>query len=159
GGLVMATPCDPVETVAVVRFLCDYHGPAYLRLGKAGEAVLHSQPILVEGPSFPQLRDGSGVAVIACGSIAAVWLPTGERLAGAVYSAALWSGDEQTVQSLIELVERYERLIVIEEHVTAGGFGSFVRECLESRPDLQSRVRIIALRNKLAGIVGSQEFL
>src|SRR5216110_3533520 len=37
GGMLMATPCDPVETVAVVRFLCTHDGPAYLRLGKAGE--------------------------------------------------------------------------------------------------------------------------
>ncbi len=74
GGMLMATPCDPHETRAIVRFLCSYDGPAYLRLGKAGEAVLHSGPLVVQPPSFPRLCDGDGVAILACGSVASIAL-------------------------------------------------------------------------------------
>jgi transketolase len=159
GGMLMATPCDPVETVAVVRFLCRYDGPAYLRLGKAGEAVLHQQPMLVDGPAFPPLRGGFDLGILACGSVAAVAIEASEATGAAVYSAALWGDDEPTKRAVVDLVERHQRLIVIEEHVLAGGFGSFVRECLEERPELQSRVRIIAMKNNHSGDVGSQQFL
>ncbi len=50
-------------------------------------------------------------------------------------------------------------MIVIEEHLLAGGFGSFVREQLEPWPDLQARVRCLALKQAVCGRVGSQQFL
>ena len=159
GGMLMATPCDPHETRAIVRFLCGYNGPAYLRLGKAGEAILHSGPLVVSPPSFPRLCDGDGVAILACGSVAAIALAAAPAIGAAVYSAALWADDQATSETIAQLVRNHRRVIVIEEHMLAGGFGSFVREQLEPWPDLQARVRCLALKQEICGRVGSQQFL
>jgi transketolase len=158
-GMLMATPCDPHEARAAVRFLCDYDGPAYLRLGKAGEKVLHDAPLVLQAPALPRLCDGDGVAILACGSLADVALEAAPQLGAAVYSAALWRDDPQTGETIAHLVRSHCRVIVVEEHLPAGGFGSFVREQLEPWPDLQSRVRCLALRSAVCDKVGSQQFL
>ena len=157
--MLMATPCDPHEARAAVRFLCDYDRPAYLRLGKAGEKVLHDGPLVLQAPAFPRLCDGEGIAILACGSMAAVALEAAPQLGAAVYSAALWCDGPDTAETIAQLVRSQRRVIVVEEHLPAGGFGSFVREQLEPWPDLQSRVRCLALKSVVCNKVGSQQFL
>ena len=72
-GLAVAAPGDPEETSAVMADLSDNGGPAYLRLGKAGET--YGPP---KTPSAPRaasqfaLRDGRDVVLLSIGAM----LPT-----------------------------------------------------------------------------------
>lgn len=159
-GMLMATPCDPLETQALVEYLCQHQGPAYLRLGKAKEPVVHTErPKITGGPALIPVVAGEGRAVLACGSVAELGKNAAKMTGAALYSAALWSMDQATEQAIIEFVERFDRVVVAEEHLRSGGFGSFVRECLESRPDLQTRVRCLGVDPKVCGMVGGQQFL
>lgn len=159
-GMLMATPCDPWETQSLVEYLCNHTGPAYLRLGKAKEPVVHTErPKITHAPAIVPIRPGGPHAILACGSVAELGKNAAAMTGAALYSAALWSMDKATEQAILDLVESYERLVVVEEHLRAGGFGSFVRECLESRPELQARVRCLSVDQKVCGMVGSQSFL
>ena len=53
----------------------------------------------------------------------------------------------------------YRRVVIVEEHLSAGGFGSFVREQLEARPDLQQRIRCLSLDIVSCGLIGSPSFI
>src|SRR5688500_14621230 len=67
-GMLVATPCDPLETKAFVEYLCGHDGPAYLRLGKAKEPVVHApRPKIIHAPAIVPVREGSGRAILACG--------------------------------------------------------------------------------------------
>jgi transketolase len=159
-GMLMATPCDPLETQSLVEYLCNHSGPAYLRLGKAKEPVVHSsRPKITHSPAIVPIRTGGPHAVLACGSVAELGKNAAAMTGAALYSAALWSMDKATEQAIVDLIESHERIVVVEEHLRAGGFGSFVRECLESRPDLQARVRCLSVDPKVCGMVGSQSYL
>ncbi len=159
-GMMMATPCDPLETQALVEFLCGNEGPAYLRLGKAKEPVVHAaRPKITHAPAIVPIVEGSGRAVLACGSVAELGKRAAAMTGSALYSAALWSMDQATEEAIVSLIETYERVVVVEEHLKAGGFGSFVRECLETRPDLQARVRCLHVHERVCGMVGSQHYL
>jgi len=159
-GMLMATPCDPLEAQSLVEYLCHHAGPAYLRLGKAKERVVHaSRPKITTAPAIMPIREGRGRAILACGSVAELGRNVAAMTGAALYSAALWSMDKTTERAILGFVENYDRVVVVEEHLKSGGFGSFVRECLEPRPDLQVRVRCLSLDEKVCGLVGSQAYL
>ena len=40
--MVVCSPGDPVEAKAITTLSANYDGPMYLRLGKAGEAIVHT---------------------------------------------------------------------------------------------------------------------
>jgi 1-deoxy-D-xylulose-5-phosphate synthase len=105
------------------------------------------------------IREGGPHAVLACGSVAELGKNAAAMTGAALYSAALWSMDKPTEAAIVALIESHQRIVVVEEHLRAGGFGSFVRECLESRPDLQARVRCLSIDEKVCGMVGSQSYL
>ncbi len=65
-GLVVVAPGDPVEARAATRAVIAYHGPCYLRLGKAGEPVVHQSPIDFElGKAILKPLDAEAVLAAA----------------------------------------------------------------------------------------------
>ncbi len=68
-GLTIASPGDPLEARRLTTLLSRNPGPAYLRLGKAGEAVVHpAEPEIRMGKPV-LVKDGKETAVFATGSI------------------------------------------------------------------------------------------
>jgi transketolase len=142
--LTVLAPADPHETRAVVRALVDLPGPAYLRLGKAGEPVVHpAPPDLVLGKAL-WLREGKDLAVLSTGGVLGEALAAVRALETAGISAALLS--VHTIYPLDEeAVARASssgKVLTVEEH-GRGGLASAVAEalCRAGRP-----VRLRSLR-------------
>ncbi len=76
-GNLLACPGDPVETRACMKALVELRRPSYLRLGKAGEPVVHSEEI---APPCP----GGTVEVLKSTSGKNAFLTTGAALKLAV---------------------------------------------------------------------------
>src|SRR5213075_1324051 len=71
-------PGDPVETRWATRTVIGTAGPAYLRLGKAGEPVVHrGEPAFALGKPVPVV-DGRDATLIATGGM----LHTAVKVAG-----------------------------------------------------------------------------
>ena len=158
-GMLMATPGDPQETTAVTRFLCErYRGPAYLRLGKGGEPSMGAAPGQIE-PGIRIVAARSDIAVLCCGAVLGWAAPVAESHGATLASCPLWWPDVRSGSVLRDLIARHRRTIVVEEHLIAGGFGSFVREQLEPSPELQARVRCLALDARACETVGSAAYL
>jgi len=146
-GMLLATPADPLETRAAVR--------ALVRLGKGGDPVLHAAaPDLAVGQPVA-LAAGGPDAVLACGGIASEAVAAANEHGAAAYSLPLWRDDAPTRDALIGLVAAHRRLVVVEEHVRAGGVGSFVREALAERGELHGRLRCLAIDPQALAQVGS----
>lgn len=160
--MLIATPGDPVEVRGCVRALVDRAQTSYLRLGKSGEPVLTKEASKY-APGIPNhargSRDDSGL-VLACGAALQVAVEAWESLSPSdsrgwsVFSLPLWG--EPWCEALRVYLERFEKIIVVEEHLLAGGLGSWV---LESFPTLRNKVRTIALSPSVCGEVGSQSYL
>ena len=69
----------------------------------------------------------------------------------------LWSMASKPAQAK-QVAER-EAVITVEDHLADGGFGSWLRESLESAPHLMSRVSVRALDSRVCGMVGKQTML
>jgi len=167
-GMTIAAPGDPWETRASVQWLCENPRPSYLRLGKAGEPVFHS--------AQPPLAPGSLLLVKAAASKAkakakakGIFLTTGAALGYAleaaasplleggwsVYSLPVWG--ETVKNAVAEALRAHVCVVVVEDHLEAGGFGSFIREAM--RGDTHVALRTLSLDPKVCGTVASQTAL
>jgi transketolase len=161
--LLIAAPGDPLETKACLRYLVDHPQPSYLRLGKAGEPNVHSK--------LPEIEPGKWVAVRKGDSDQPTYLTTGAALSiadkliatdktldnCALYSLPLWGMHSKGLQS--SQVEKFKKIITVEDHLLDGGFGSWMLESLLDRPELLSAVKVKALEPTVCGLVGRQAVL
>jgi transketolase len=160
--MLIAAPGDPLETRAVVEWLAAHPQPSYLRLGKAGEPTLHSaRPALTPGRLVPVYGEAQTGTFVTTGATLRYAMEAARHpdLAGrwAVHSLPLW-GECCKADVACEL-ERFPSIIAVEDHLPAGGFGSYLREAVGARPDTQARLHTIALSPVACGMVGRQDSL
>jgi len=131
--MVVVVPCDAEEARKATLALAEHQGPAYIRLGRPKVPT-------VTGPDTPftlgkanLLRDGSDVAIFACGAEVNEALSAAETLAKEKISAAV--ADIHTIKPIDEetitaLAKKCGCAVTAEEHQVSGGFGSAVAEVL-----------------------------
>jgi transketolase len=160
-GLAVAAPGDPAETGAVLADLLAHGGPAYLRLGKAGERTVHPGPVRLSRGQSLQLRTGGDVAIFTTGAILDVACAAADLLEAAGVRTDLRSFpwlDPLDVAAIHEAAGRYEAIVTVEEHSITGGLGSAVAEVLAEVPGAAPLARI-ALPARLSSVVGDQDYL
>lgn len=160
--MTVVAPGDPVETRLAVRALIEHQGPAYLRLGRAGEPEVHkSEPIFELGKAIT-VRSGNDITLISTGGMLYDAVRAAEALGELGIRARIIS--MHTVKPLDEnavLAAARETLAVftLEEHSIVGGLGGAVAELLlesDTRPRIFKR---IGLNSSFSSIVGTQEYL
>lgn len=161
-GMTVLAPADPHETEALTRALVRRRGPAYLRLGKAGEPCVHERTPDVHIGRAIELRRGSDVTLISTGGMLRRTLDVATRLERDGYSVGVLS--MHTVKPLdraaVELAARETRCIVtVEEHSITGGLGSAVAEVLASMRAPRARLERFGVPDELSSRIGSQEYL
>ena len=161
------SPADPREAQLVTDHVCNYPGPSYLRLGKAGEQSVHSGSanLSIEKILLVASHEKAKTAVLATGSIlkyAFDYLAKAENPVFDLYSVPLIKPID--VESLVEIANKYSKIITLEEHQRSAGFGSAVIETisdLEEDRKIKRRpiVHRIAIPDKFISIGGTQEYL
>lgn len=165
--MLIAAPGDPAETRACLRYLTAAPRPSYLRLGKAGEPLIHlADPEIAEGkliPILPALTSQANTLptklVLTTG--AALKLAYDALLAKPspdwqLCSLPLWS--ENSKSYIAEALRRYNAIVTVEDHLHAGGFGSYIHEALNSI-GIRNPVHHIALSEAVCGLVANQTTL
>lgn len=161
-GMTIVAPGDPVETRAATRAVVDYAGPCYLRLGKAGEPVVHQGPIDFEIGKAICMREGRDITLISTGGILQTTVRTAERLAKEGIGARVLS--MHTLKPLDEAAvlaaaRETGAILTVEEHSIVGGLGSAVSEIL-AEADLQKvRFKRIGVPSEFSPYVGSQDYM
>ncbi|MGA3050073.1 MAG: transketolase C-terminal domain-containing protein [Terracidiphilus sp.] len=128
----VVAPGDPVEARAVTRIVASRPGPAYIRLGKAGEPVVHSKEIDVRYGKAIILREGNDLTLISIGGMLANTVCAADKLAEAGYSVRVVSMpfavplDDAVIQAAA--VETGV-ILTVEEH-GFGGLGTAVGESI-----------------------------
>lgn len=159
--MLIAAPGDPMETRSCMRYLVRNPGPSYLRLGKAGEPSFHEAPPQVAPGQWLNIRPGRGkTALLSTGAglqIAMDWISTEKYADSPAFSMPLWSMKDKAIQP--EMLQRYDELLTIEDHLQDGGFGSWLLEAQALNPTRNCVVRPIALNPEICGTVGAQATL
>lgn len=161
----VCAPGDPVETQTIVKLAVATPHPFYIRLGKAGEPVVHQQPLdnLQVGDIVPVIEKGAS-AVISTGAMLKYSFDfiQENHLEAALYSMPFIKPVNR--EHVRALAEKYTKLITIEEHQLAGGMGSALLEILndlhtEGTISKMPIVQRVAIRDAFYSIAGSQQHL
>ena len=162
--MTVVAPADPVETRLATRAVAASEGPCYLRLGKAGEPVVHrEEPEFRLGKAIV-LRRGTDVTLMSTGGMlkasveAAAMLADGGVSASVVSMPTVKPLDAQAVE---EAARSSSLLCVVEEHGEEGGLTDAVARCLASAAPARA-CRMLALNLGTLGAdgsLGSQSYL
>lgn len=150
--MTVLAPGDPVETRWATRTVAALDGPAYLRLGKSGETVVHHQtPEITLGQSL-LVQPGEGATIFSTGGM----LPDAAKAATQT-GAALWSVPSIApfdAATVVAEARRIGRIITVEEH-GEGGLGSLVSEALATA-GVAAKLRLVRLPREPIAIAGTQ---
>ena len=146
-GMLVLAPGDEWEVRAALRAILQQDQPAYLRLGKKGEPVIHPQAIAdFEIGRAIQLTEGDDVCILSTGNILPEARAAAEILESQRVTVRLVSF--HTVKPLDgpcleNAFSTFACVATVEEHSLVGGFGSAVAEwAVDAGVAVQKLVRI-----------------
>ena len=153
------SPADPLETSICLDRILKIGKPAYLRLGKGGEANLNDSA-LPNSSGLRVLQDGQDAVIAWTGGIGSRALNAGQILKKSGIDVALISVPilgTPAIQELLKLAGE-RPLITLEEHSLVGGFGSWVLEEI-NQAAMPIRVKRLGIGVNSEKLIGSQDFL
>lgn len=132
--MTVVAPGDPVEARAVTAALAATPGPAYLRLGKAGETTWHKQPLDFRLGHAIKIREGRDLTLISTGGVLGIAIGAARRLDDMGCFTRLLSMPSLVpldVDAIARAANETAAIITIEEH-GIGGLGTMTAEVLAS---------------------------
>lgn len=159
--LTIFCPGDPVEAALVAEAAFEIKGPVYIRLGRAGEAVIHNKKPKFSVGKGIVIRDGSDLTVITTSTMLSRGMEVVGRLKILGKSARLIS--MHTIKPLdaeliFESAKKTKAIFTLEEHSVIGGLGSAVAESLaENR--LSVIFKRIGVPDRFTKVIGNQEYM
>lgn len=161
-GIIVVAPGDPVETEHAVRAIAGQEGPAYLRLGKAGEPIVHQKPIEFRLGRALRVTEGTDLTIFSTGAMLHSCKAASEILQACGISTRLLSmhtikpiDEESICRAALET----SAIMTVEEHSIVGGLGSAVSEVLVQKGQRKVPFKIMGLQDRFCSIVGSQDYL
>lgn len=163
-GMTVIAPGDPVEAALATQAVIDLPGPAYLRLGKAGEPNVHDPaPSSFTLGKALMLRDGRDFTVVATGAMLAPALAARDRLlverglSGRVLSMhTVKPLDEQAVR---DAARETRSIVSAEEHSVTNGLGSAVADVIATMPSRVAVLRKFGVPDRVHSHIGSQNYM
>lgn len=162
--LTVSAPGDPIEAKALTSFFCNNIGPAYLRLGKAGEANVHSRELNIINTNGLRIIETGSTAILSTGAVLKYCFDYANSDSNqfSLFSFPFIKPIDKELLKFICL--KYKSIITVEEHQRSGGFGSAVLEAIN---DLRERneinffpeIKRLAIPDTFVSVAGTQEYL
>lgn len=155
--MTVIAPGDPIEARAATTELAKVHGPAYLRLGKAGEPVLHQQKIDFEIGKAIRVQDGNQLTLIATGGMLGTAIEASRTLVSNGHSVRLFSMPTLVpldTEAIRQAALETRTILTIEEH-GVGGLGTRIAEVIAEMGE-PIRFRPLRLQPSPIKVAGSQ---
>jgi len=143
----VVVPADAPSTKGIVKAIAEIHGPFYVRLTRSATPVVYEEGFEYKLGQANVIREGSDVAVFACGIMVPEAIRAAESLKAKGISVAVI--DMHTVKPIdSDAIQKFAQkcggVVTAEEHNVLGGMGSAVAEVLgERRPTPMRRVGVM----------------
>jgi len=124
-------PCDALETKKATIAMAEIEGPCYIRLGREPVPIMTAENKPFRIDKAETLKDGSDVAIIACGYMVYEALQAHEMLinngirARVINMHTIKPIDREII---IQAAKETGAIVTAEEHQLMGGLGSAVAE-------------------------------
>jgi transketolase len=132
--MTVVVPCDSVQTKKATIALSEMWGPVYLRFGREKSAVITTGETPFEIGKAQIFREGSDVAIVACGILVYNALIAADRLS-AQHGIECRVVNNHTVKpmdeaAIVDAARSCGTVVTVEEHQRQAGMGSRVAEIL-----------------------------
>lgn len=160
-GIHIAAPADALEVKACLRAAFDLGKPAYIRIGKKGEPVVHREVPAFKFGAWSVLRQGSDICLLSTGNMLHPALTIASRLSNCrisvtvVNCASIKPLDEEMLE---QMVSSHAAVATMEEHSLIGGFGGAVVEWIVDRGLDATKVIRFGTRDFFLHRSGEQEY-
>ncbi len=155
-------PADAAEAEGIVEAAWSSHLPCYIRLGKGGEAAVHTKM----PADFPigkacRIREGKDACIFASGPVITEALAAADQLSARGISVEIYSFysikpiDQKTIAAC---AAKFSEIITLEEHNQIGGLGSAVAEVITDN-GYGTKIRRLGICDTYAETAGSQAYL
>ncbi|NJM94527.1 MAG: transketolase, partial [Cytophagales bacterium] len=161
--MMIASPGDPQEARLITNALVDYHGPAYLRLGRAGDTSVHQNLASIDLKNPLVLESGQDLAIVVTGGVLpqameATNILKSKGLGVKLISMPILKPLDQS--RLLAYLEGIPAVFTVEEHSIVGGLGSLLAETLlESGYAPRIFHRIGLPNHQFHEAIGSRDFM
>jgi transketolase len=159
-GMTVVAAADPREAGKALVALAQMDGPAYLRIGRAGEPIVYPEDYDFKVGKAMVLKDGKDITLISYGLILPKVLKAREELekqgitARVINMHTLKPIDKECV---LNAARQTRAILTVEDHNIIGGLGSAVAEILADE-GIPTRFRRVGI-NDIFTTIGSQEEL
>lgn len=160
--MTVLCPADPVEMRECVKAAYELQRPAYIRIGRSVDPVIHTAPIDFRIGKGIQMRSGEDAVLLATGTVVKDALKIAEILLEKGIYAAVYSmpGIKPFDDGLIrQLAEQYPIIYTMEEHSVKGGLADAVRASLADARKEAVKVKAFGFPDTFAPVTGSREYL
>lgn len=127
-------PSDRHQTKKLIEALLKDEKPAYIRVGRNPVEDIYSEedtPFLLDKATW--IREGSDVAIIACGEMVKPAIVAADRLKERGISATvldMYCVKPIDTESIIKAATKARAVVTIEEHAPSGGLGAIVSQVI-----------------------------
>ncbi|HEY4254760.1 MAG TPA: transketolase C-terminal domain-containing protein, partial [Chlamydiales bacterium] len=160
--MTVLCPGDAMELRSLLRCSFQANGPMYMRIGKAGEPIVHTAPPALEiGKGF-RIQSGENLCLFSTGNM----LPTTLEIAALLQKEGLSAEviSLHTVKPLdkallASLTQKFPVWVSLEEHSLIGGLGSSIAEWMIDQHVTQTRLIRFGTPDLFPHPIGSQKYL
>ena len=159
--VTIIAPADHRQTRTAVGATWNLPGPVYYRLGKDDKTTVPGLEGRFELGKVQRIRDGTGLLIIAMGSVASEATAAAaalERRGVSCGVAIVASVSPAPVEELARMLATHSTVMTVEAHYRVGGAGSLVAEVIAER-GLRCQLVRCAVDSLPRGITGSQRHL
>lgn len=155
-------PGDAIEAVLCLEEAYRKEGPAYIRLARGKESLIHSNTETLDITKPVQIKKkGKDINILTCGTVASEGIQLYELLKDK-YDTGLFAVptvkplDRETIT---ELANESKMIVTVEEHNVIGGLGGAVSEIMAELPQKRAFLRRYGLQDVYTEVVGDQLYL
>lgn len=160
--MTVIAPGDPVEAAAATLAIGAHDGPCYLRLGRAGEPVIHASNVPFQIGKAIRVCDGDDITLISTGAMLRTAVDVAEALASREIHARVLSMHTLKpldTEAIVAAAQETHGIVTVEEHSICGGLGGAVAECLAELPDVKVPFKRLGLPPSFLLTTGKQSYL
>ncbi len=159
--IIIFTPSDPLEAEQIADLTLTTNKPAYIRLGKGKEPIIHDHNFKVEIGKSLEIIKGTRVALFVAGPGSDEAYNAANELNSRGISTALYSFP--TIKPIdkkriLKCFKDFELIITVEEHNIVGGFASIISEVAMEQKN-KAILKKVGLNDEYVSIVGTQKYI
>ncbi len=158
--MTLVVPCDYMETKKATIAIGEIWGPAYVRFGRASVPWFTTEDTPFQLGRAEVFRDGSDVAIIACGAMVWQALLAADMLARRGIRARVINNHTikpMDVETIVTAARECGAVVTAEEHQIHGGMGSAVAEVLAKNYPVP--IEFVGIRDTFGGSGEPEELL